>query len=1227
MADKKDLDENKSSETALRAAAKKKLSKSSDTPPELKEKTPEEIVHELQVYQIELEMQNEELKRVELELEKSRDEYRDKYRDLYDFAPVGYLTLTRKGIIEDINLSGASLLGMNRSKLIGRSFGYFVAPESLGQWDKHILAVIKTEDKKTCDLTLQREDGSSVYACLESVRMDVPSEPQWENKHSYVIQTAVTDITERKQAEEKLRESEQFLRQSEEISRIGGWKTNPFTDSLKWTQGVYDIVEAPKDYQPGLNEGLEFYTPPYRPILKEAVAKTLEHGEPFAIEAEVITESGKHLWTEVRGLKRVADGEEPQVIGSFQDITERKFAEEAVHQNQENFRRFFDTMDDIIVVVDTDGRIIHANSTASLKLGYTPDELKTMHVLDLNPKSQRQEAERILKEIFEGKRDTCPLPLAKKDGTLIPAENRIWFGKWSGTDCVFGICKDLSKEQEALQKFNRLFEFNPNPLAVGSIPDGKFVEINESFLTTLGFSREEVIGRTPGELSLFVNPKAQENAAQGLVDGRLTGNIELQVRKKDGGILDGLFFGTVIDSQGEKFLLTVMLDVTDRKAADALLKESEAKFRTFVDFTHDWEYWITPDGRITHTAPSCERITGYPAADFINNPDLLGLIVHPEDQGKWTFHRGEITDASGPQKIDFRIVDRNGRIVWIAHSCQGVFGPDGAWLGRRASNRDVTQRLNAERQIVEHLSMIEGVLKNAAEGICVCHSVDEYPFMRFTQWNQWMTEITGYSMDEINRLGWYQSMYPDPELQNRAIERMARMRTGDDIRGEEWVITTQGGQARPVLISTSLLTDSKGANHVLAVIHDITDRKRLEAERLEIERNLLHTQKLESLGIMAGGIAHDFNNQLAVVLGNLELALSDLPPAKSELRTSIMNAIEASERSAELSRQMLIYSGSHLYLPKEVQLGELLDKNSVLLKLVVPAHITLNVDTYSALPPIKGDPDQIQRVIMNLLMNASEAIGATKGAMTIRTGVMDCDDAYLSHSRLAKKPESGAFAFLEVSDNGCGMDAETQRKLFDPFFTTKFCGRGLGMAEVMGIVKGHNGAIMVDSEVGKGTIVRVLFSAPKQALAPTVHLMEAVETQPAVSVSSGGRKTILLVDDEELVRGMVVRRLEVLGYLTITASDGEEGVRIFRERLHEIDLVMLDFAMPKMNGVEAFGELIRIKPDVKVILCSGYTEDVVLESFPDQRPAGVLHKPYKMEALKAELERLLGSNA
>jgi signal transduction histidine kinase len=285
---------------------------------------------------------------------------------------------------------------------------------------------------------------------------------------------------------------------------------------------------------------------------------------------------------------------------------------------------------------------------------------------------------------------------------------------------------------------------------------------------------------------------------------------------------------------------------------------------------------------------------------------------------------------------------------------------------------------------------------------------------------------------------------------------------------------------------------------LFSIIHDITESKRLEAERQEMERKLLHAQKLESLGVMAGGIAHDFNNLLQVVLGNLDIALDDIPP-DSEARQSILNAIKASERSAELSGQMLTYAGSALYLPKDIYLDDLLNKTKSLLQSSISRHVALDFDICKTLPHIEGEPNQIQRLICALAVNASEAIGANAGGVTIRTGVMDCDEAYLSHSHLEKKPESGRFVFLEVSDTGCGMDAETQRKLFDPFFSTKFWGRGLGMAEVMGIVKGHHGAIMVDSEVGKGTTIRVLFSAPQQAPTSTVHPMEAVETQPAVS--------------------------------------------------------------------------------------------------------------------------------
>jgi two-component system cell cycle sensor histidine kinase/response regulator CckA len=656
------------------------------------------------------------------------------------------------------------------------------------------------------------------------------------------------------------------------------------------------------------------------------------------------------------------DGSLKGYRGIDRDISERQQAHEAIRENHENFLTFFETMDDIFVVGDTDGKIRHINSAASQKLAYTTDELKTMHLLDLNPKSQRQEAERIFSEMFKGERNSCPLPLEKKDGTLLPAETRVWFGKWSGVDCIFGICKDLSREQEALQKFNKFFELNPTPMAVSSLPDRKLMEVNESWLSTLGFSREEIIGKSSSELGLFADPETQQEFAKILQEQGSIRNIELRIRKKDGTIIEGLFSGETIDSQGRHYFVTAMLE--------------------------------------------------------------------------------------------------------------------------------------------------------------------------------------------------------------------------------------------------------------------ITDRKRLAAERLEMERKLLHAQKLESLTVMAGGIAHDFNNQLAVVLGNLELALDELP-GESEVKTSIINAITASKRSVELARQMLIYSGSHFYVSKDIHLEELLSRNVDLLKLGVPKAVSLNVENSASLPHIHGDPDQLQRVIMNLVSNASEAIGDTSGEVTIRTGVMDCDEGYLGFSCLEKKPAPGQFVFLEVSDTGSGMDTETQRKLFDPFFTTKFWGRGLGMAEVMGIVKGHRGAIMVDSMVGKGTTIPVLFPVQKVVQAPSAKVIEEVETKAPTPAMVIRRKTILIVEDEPGVRQLTVRRLKTLGYSTIVAMDGEEGVSLFRERLNDIDLVMLDFAMPKMNGVEAFGELIRIKPDVKVILTSGYTEDVVLQSFPGQRPAGVLHKPYKNKDLKNELECLL----
>ncbi|MFH0957322.1 MAG: ATP-binding protein, partial [Pseudomonadota bacterium] len=311
--------------------------------------------------------------------------------------------------------------------------------------------------------------------------------------------------------------------------------------------------------------------------------------------------------------------------------------------------------------------------------------------------------------------------------------------------------------------------------------------------------------------------------------------------------------------------------------------------------------------------------------------------------------------------------------------------------------------------------------------------------------------------------------------QEDRIRLIEELQAHGSVRGMDLKLRTKDKRTIHCIYDGEFI-QTKNGRMLLSIAQDVTERKRLEEERLEMERKLLHAQKLESLGIMAGGIAHDFNNQLAVVLGNLELGLMDLPP-NSEAKASIMNAIGAAKRSAELANQMRTYTGDTFYYPVDLDLNELLNKNRDLLKSGVSKHVTFNWETNSPGPLIKGDPDQIQRIILNLVVNASEATGDEDGDVTIRTGVMDCDEVYLRHSRLQEKPGPGRFVFLEVSDTGSGMDSETQYKLFDPFFSTKFWGRGLGLAEVAGIVKGHQGAIMLDSEVGMGAKIRILFPA------------------------------------------------------------------------------------------------------------------------------------------------------
>lgn len=402
----------------------------------------------------------------------------------------------------------------------------------------------------------------------------------------------------------------------------------------------------------------------------------------------------------------------------------------------------------------------------------------------------------------------------------------------------------------------------------------------------------------------------------------------------------------------------------------------------------------------------------------------------------------------------------------------------------------------------------------------------------------------------------------------------------------------------------------RGQPATLFTARDISQRRRAEARYHALVEQMRHTQKLESLGLLAGGVAHDFNNLLAAILGNTTLASRHIPPG-SEAAEALAAIEVAARRAADITGQMLTYSGRGHVEARALALSEVVREMAGLLGTVVSKRAELISDLDDSIPLIEGDAAQLQQIVMNLILNASDALGERPGVVSVKTGVRELAQAQLSETYVNDELPGGQYVFVEVSDTGHGMDAPTLSRVFDPFFTTKTKGRGLGLAATLGIVRRHGGAIQVESEVGAGTTFSVFFPASSAAV--------AVSTTARSSVQPTGGATVLVVDDETIVREVTCRLLEAFGYRAIPADGGSEALRLYAELRPNIDVVLLDMTMADMGGGEVFERLVAEYPGVRVILCSGYfEEDLSVEL--GSGAAAFLHKPYAANDLVAAIE-------
>ena len=517
-----------------------------------------------------------------------------------------------------------------------------------------------------------------------------------------------------------------------------------------------------------------------------------------------------------------------------------------------------------------------------------------------------------------------------------------------------------------------------------------------------------------------------------------------------------------------------------------------------------------------------------------------------------------------------------------------------------------------ERRVLERTRELEIANQALAEKAAIVQHSNDAIFTRtrhgrITSWNPAAERLYGYSASELEAKD-VTLLFP-AETSPQVDSALARVLSGDRVEPFEATALRKDGKTADVSLTISPVIDHRGKRTAASVIaRDVTERKKADLQ-------LRETQKLESLGVIAGGVAHDFNNLLVGILGNASLVLDSTPPSSVNHKL-LQTVVDAGERASHLTRQLLAYAGKGRFVTEKVDLTALVREISSLVQTSIPKTVQLRLELADGLPAVEGDPGQLQQVIMNLVINAAEAVPeGQNGTVLVTVEAQDLDEQYLRQNLAGEVLKAGRYVSMEVHDTGSGMTDEVRARIFDPFFTTKFTGRGLGLAAVLGIVTGHKGTIRVYSILGKGTTFKVLLPSTSSPAGPG--------NNGSLSQVLSGSGTVLVVDDEEIVRSTCRASLENYGYTVLTANDGRQGVDLFRSQAGQISAVILDMTMPVMGGEEAFRHMRAIRPDVRIIVSSGYNEVEAIRRFTAKGISAFVQKPYTAAKLGKVLKAVL----
>jgi two-component system, cell cycle sensor histidine kinase and response regulator CckA len=1117
------------------------------------------------------------------------EKHRRELPTLVSYSGGATVTSNIEGIVATWNKSAQDLYGYTAKEMIGQPIAT-VIPEHVHEESLQVLRDIAAGQPLVCFETVRRRKGGSL------VHVSLIVAPVRNSKEQIIgYSTVAYDVTERKRGEECERLA--AVVESSDDGIIGQSLDGTI---FAWNSGAaslfgYSAFEA-------VGKPIRMLLPPERANEESDILERIRNGVRVKhFETVRVRKDGTRVPVSVT-ISPIR-GKSGAITGASQiarDITDRVCAAEV----RERLAAVVESSDDAIIGKSLDGTITAWNSGAENLFGYSASEALGKPIQMLHPPERANEEYEILTRIRRGEHlKHFETVRVQKDGKRIDVSVTISPIRDSSGVIVGAskIARDISERkcaEEELRKseerFSKTFRQSPLAIVISTEADGQYLDVNQSFLKLVGYEREDVIGHTASELEFWVLPTIRTDLLRLIRERGSVTDHRVQFRTAKAEIRDAELTWEPIEVEGQPCLLAFMRDITDRMRSEKSLREYERVVEGLVDMIvvvdRDYRYIIANRSFLNYRNMGRDQVIGHRVDEVLERDTYDSVVKEKMDE----CFAGQIVQYE-LQHDDPRLGERALSVAYFP-----IAGPTG--IERIACVlRDITEHKQAEGKLRKSEDRFSKAFRQSPLAITISTEADGM----YLDANESFLKMTGYTREDV--VGHTASELRFWALPSLRTDLLQQLREDGSVTDRGMQFKTAKAEIREAKLSWELI-EVEGQPCLLTFMRDITETQRLEAQ-------FLQAQKMEAVGRLAGGVAHDFNNMLSVIIGYSDLSM-DLVAPESSVKRYLVQIKKASERAASLTRQLLAFSRQQIIFPRILDLNEVVKNVSTMLLRMVGESVSVSFRPTTPIGSIKADPGQIEQILMNLVVNARDAM-PRGGEIIIETTHAELDEHYVFEH---VGSQAGRHVVLAVSDNGCGIEESIKSKIFEPFFTTKVVGQGtgLGLSTVYGIVTQSNGSISVDSEAGKGTTFRIYF--PRIA----AKAEELVQSQEVDDVKSG-TETILLVEDDDSVRKVTARLLSSAGYQIIEASDAQKALEIMTGSAPGIDLLLTDLIMFGQSGFDLFEQAKVIRPGLRSLFMSGYTGDLVALRGGSLSERSFLSKPFTRISLLKKVYSVLHS--